>query len=159
MEPTLLTHKFTLVPSGFFNPESARDMLAEVVDLSGDAVIRHMDIAQYGAVLIYSDISGGSDLVPEMFCILRDLPSCPEYNKVLCSWIDGYIYLAIAQGRNLSLANAYRAADFTTAEYYVFLAMKSLQLNPEVTTICWRTPLGPDEEMSLYRYFKSVEHI
>ena len=46
---------------------------------------------------------------------------------------------------------------FTTSEYFIFLAMNSLQLNPEVSTICWRTPIGPEDEMSLYRYFKSVE--
>ena len=55
------------------------------------------------------------------------------------------------------LANTYEAADFTTAEYYIFLAMKSLQLNPEVSTICWRKPVGAEEELSLYRYFKAVE--
>ena len=49
--------------------------------------------------------------------------------------------------------------DFTTAEYYIFLAMKQLQLNPEVSTICMRSFVGPEEEMSLYRYFKSVEQI
>ena len=34
--------------------------------------------------------------------------------------------------------------------------MKSLQLNPEMSTICWLSELGAEEEMSLYRYFKSV---
>ena len=34
--------------------------------------------------------------------------------------------------------------------------MKRLQLNPEVSTVHFRTPLNPDAEMSLYRYFKSV---
>ena len=48
------------------------------------------------------------------------------------------------------------STDFTTAEYYIFLAVKSLQINPEVSTICWLTELEPGQEMSLYRYFKSV---
>ena len=43
--------------------------------------------------------------------------------------------------------------------YNIFLAMKKLQLNPEVSTICFRTPLDEEEEMSLYRYFKNVEQI
>ena len=34
-----------------------------------------------------------------------------------------------------------------------------LQLNPEVSTISFRTPLSEDDEMSLYRYFKSVDQI
>ena len=65
--------------------------------------------------------------------------------------------MAIAQGRSLLLANSYPAPDFVTAQYYILLAMKSLQLNPEVTTIRFRTPITADQEMALYRYFKAVE--
>jgi hypothetical protein len=39
------------------------------------------------------------------------------------------------------------------------MAMKKLQLNPEVSTITFRTSLESEEEMSLYRYFKCVEVI
>ena len=73
--------------------------------------------------------------------------------------MDGTLYLVIAQGRSLLLCNAFQAPDFTTAEYFIFMAMKKLQLNPEVSTICFRTPLSEEEEMSLYRYFKNVEQI
>ena len=58
---------------------------------------------------------------------------------------------------SLLLCNAYKAPDFTTAEYFIFMAMKKLQLNPEMSSIVFRTPLEPDQEMSLYRYFRSVE--
>ena len=56
-----------------------------------------------------------------------------------------------------NLANSYKAPDFTTAQYFIFLALKSLQLNPEVTTIRFRHPLSAENEMALYRYFKAVE--
>ena len=39
------------------------------------------------------------------------------------------------------------------------LQLKKLQLNPEVSTVYFRTPLAEEEEMSLYRYFKSVERL
>ena len=71
--------------------------------------------------------------------------------------MDGCLHLVIAQGKTLLLANAYDAPDFTTAEYYIFLAMKSLQLNPEMSSIWFRTPVSGEQELSLYRYFKSVE--
>ena len=73
--------------------------------------------------------------------------------------MDGVLYLVIAQGRTLLLCNSFQAQDFTTAQYFIFLAMKKLQLNPEVSSICFRTPLAEEEELSLYRYFKSVEHL
>ena len=169
MEISLLTPKCTLVPSHFFDPSSCADSLAEVAGLESGDKVEYIRIPQYDAVLIYAtyeavgtaiskeNISGGEKPLPEMYFILRDLPDCTEYNKVLCSWQDGYLFLAIAQGKTLLLANVYKAPDFTTAEYYIFLSMKSLQPNPEVSTICLRSSVGLDEEMSLYRYFKAVE--
>ena len=73
--------------------------------------------------------------------------------------MDGYLYLTIAQGKSLLLCNSFQAPDFTSAEYFIFMVLKKLQLNPEVSTICFRTPLTEDQEMSLYRYFKSVEQL
>lgn len=168
MEISLLTPKCTLVPSHFFDSSACVESLAEVVTLEPGDKTDYLDIPQYDAVLVYAtndgvtavideNVSGGGEPRPEMFYVLRDLCECREYNKILCSWQDGYLFLAIAQGKTLLLANVFKAVDFTTAEYYIFLSMKSLQLNPEISTICLRRPVGQDEEMSLYRYFKAVE--
>lgn len=155
MEETLLTPRFTLVPKSFFNADNCADALSEVCAVPSGDVVKSVEIPQYDAVLIYS-VSGEVDALPEIFYVLDGLQACSEYNKILCSWRGGFLYLAIAQGKSLLLVNSYAAPDFTTAEYYLFLAMKSLQLNPEVSTLCMRTPVGQEEEMSLYRYFKSV---
>lgn len=149
---------FTLVPSHFFDPAGARQALSEVADLQEGDVVGHLDIPQYDAVLVYTT-DGDSvvvDGIPEIGRLLQQLPECPEYNKILCSRIGDRLFLAIAQGKNLLLANSFPVRDFTTAEYYIFLSLKSLQLNPEISTICWRSPLDAEDEMSLYRYFKAV---
>ena len=147
---------FTLVPTNFFNPDKEREALAGVARLGEDCAVRHIDIPQYDAVLVYS-VDGDSVVsAPEIAGILDKLPDCPAYNKILCSLRDGRLTIAIAQGKSLLLANSFAAPDFTTAEYYIFLAVKSLQINPEVSTICWLTELEPGQEMSIYRYFKSV---
>ena len=91
--------------------------------------------------------------------MLSAMAEISDYNKILASYMDGYLYLAIAQGKTLLLCNAFQAPDFTTAEYFVFMTMKKLQLNPEMSSIYFRTPLVEEQEMSLYRYFRSVEHI
>lgn len=172
----LLTPKFTLVPSQFFTPSAARSILSEVYALRDSDSVEYVEVPQFGAVLVFSNsmdeslsrvisqqvrLTSGEQarVLPEMFFILKALPSCQEYNKILATYNDGYLHLAIAQGKSLLLCNSYPAPDFTTAQYYIFSAMKSLQLNPEVSTISWRMPLGSAEEMSLYRYFKSVEQI
>ena len=149
---------FTLVPSRFFDPATAHQALAEVADLREGDVVGHLDIPQYDAVLVYTT---GEDSVvvngtPEIYKLLTKLPDCPEYNKILCSLGEDHLFLAIAQGDRLMLANSFPVQDFTTAEYFIFMSLKSLQLNPEISTICWRTPLDAEDEMSLYRYFKAV---
>ena len=173
---SLLTPKCALVPANFFNPETERQALSEVVRLREGDAVEHIAVPSLGAVLVFSNsideslskviaqtvltTDGDSPKVlPELYFLLRDLPLCQEYNKILASYKDGWLHLAIAQGKSLLLANVYEAVDFTTAEYFIFLAMKKLQLNPEVSTITFRTPLLPEQEMSLYRYFKSVETI
>ena len=174
VEISLFTPKCTLVPEAFFDPASVRDTLASVVPLRSTDAVASVPVPEAGAVLLYSNsldeslsrvisqtvltTAGESvPVYPELYYILKELPLCPEYNKILASYRDGTLHLAVAQGRTLQLANVYRAVDFTTAEYFIFLVLKTLQVNPEISTICWRTPLEPSEEMSLYRYFKAVE--
>lgn len=149
---------FTLVPRQFFNPEDSSRILSEVGIVAADEEVRYVDIPQFDAILIYT-VSGKDDSFPEIFFVLRDLQSCSEYNKILCSWKSGRLDLAIAQGKTLLLANSFRAEQFSTAEYYIFLAMKSLQLNPEVSTISFRGSVSADDELSLYRYFKAVRFL
>ena len=151
---------FTLVPSQFFNPAAAREALAEVGELKEGTEVGYLDIPQYGAVLVYSkDGDSAVDDAPPIYALLSRLPDCTEYNKILCGLVDGRLYLAVAQGKSLLLANSFPARDFTTAEYFIFLSLNSLQLNPEISTICWLTRLDAEDEMALYRYFKAVEHL
>lgn len=173
---SVFTPKFALVPKQFYDPATAADMLAEVVDLSSDDVVESVPVPQFASVLLYSDNTGGSlprviaemvlktdgnkvSPLPEIYYMLSSLESIAEYNKIVASYIDGYLYLVIAQGKTLLLCNAYQAQDFTTAEYFLFLAMKKLQLNLEMSTVYFRTPLDQEDEITLYRYFKNVEQI
>ena len=171
---SLMTHKCALVPAHFFDPGAARQMLSDAVKLRETDAVEYVEVPSAGAVLVFSNSIGESlsravaqtvyttagesvRVLPELYYILEGLQDCPEYNKILCSYMDGWLHVAVAQGKSLLLANVFEAADFTTAEYFIFLVMKKLQLNPEVSTICFRTPLRPEQEMSLYRYFKAVE--
>ncbi len=173
---SVFTPKVALVPAQFFSPERANELLDDVVNIGINDTVEFVEVPHLASVLVYSNVIGetlskvisetvlrldGSKarLLPEMYYILEQLPSLKEYNKILASYMDGVLYLVIAQGKTLLLCNSFHAPDFTTAEYFIFMAMKKLQLNPEVSTISFRTPLSEDDEMSLYRYFKSVDQI
>ena len=173
---SVFTPKVALVPAQFFSPERAKELLDDVVNIGVNDTVEFVEVPHLASVLVYSNAIGetlsrvisetvlkldGSKarLLPEMYYILEQLPFMKEYNKILASYMDGVLYLVIAQGKTLLLCNSFHAPDFTTAEYFIFMAMKKLQLNPEVSTISFRTPLSEDDEMSLYRYFKSVDQI
>ncbi len=145
--------KFTLIPSGFYSPETAREALSEVVSLDGNDKVEAVRFPEFNAVLLHS---GPVDGICRM---LKILPELPDYNKIVASYEGGRLYLVLAQGGNLLLCNSFAACDFTTAEYFIFLCMKKFQLNPEVSAITFCTELSQEYEMSLYRYFKNVERI
>lgn len=138
--------RFELVPANFFDPARSFDVLG--------CPATALELPQFRAWFVYASELGEA---PVLFGLLGRLLELQGYNKVLCEWSDGRLSLAIAQGKQLLLANEYQAPDFTTAQYYIFLAMKSLQLNPEVTVVRFAQKLAVEQEISLCRYFKSVE--
>ena len=176
VEISVFTPKCTLVPKQFYDPSVAKASLADVAYLSDTDMVEAVSVPEFAAVLIYSNSIGEtlskviSDTVlridgtkavplPELYFMLRQVPFLTDYNKILASYVDGCLYLVVAQGKSLLLCNSFQAPDFTSAEYFIFMTLKKLQLNPEVSTICFRTPLTEEQEMSLYRYFKSVEQL
>ena len=176
VDVSVFTPKFTLVPEQFQDKTADNQMLSDVADLSASDAVSSVPVPEFAAVLVYSNTIGEtlskavSETVldkagnkarplPEIYYMLKAVSGLSDYNKILASYMDGVLYLVIIQGRSLLLCNSFKAPDFTTAEYFIFLAMKKLQLNPEVSTITFRTPLSEEDEMSLYRYFKNVDQI
>ena len=176
VEIAVFTPKFALVPDQFHSAEVSRSLLADVVSVAEDDLVDSVEVPEYGAVLLYSNATGETlsrvvsetvvrtdgtkaSPLPVVYYMLRNISGVSEYNKIIASYMDGVLYLVIAQGRTLLLCNSFKAQDFTTAQYFIFMAMKRLQLNPEMSTIRFMTRLDMEQEMSLYRYFRSVEHI
>ena len=172
----VFTPKVALVPEQFYSPETASRLLADVVMLKENDRVESVSVPEYGAVMLYSNNIGEtltrvvsetvmcvdgskSSPLPVMYYMLKELVKLQDYNKIIAAYMDGILYLALAQGSTLLLCNSYKAPDFTTAQYFIFLAMKKLQLNPEMSSISFMTHLDYEQEMSLYRYFRSVEHI
>ena len=176
VELAVFTPKFTLVPAQFCPPEDMRRLLSEVTSVGEDEQVESVSVPEYNAVLLYSNSIGeslskvlaetvlrtdGSKArpLPMIYNMLRRLEDIPEYNRILAAYMVGVLYLIIAQGRTLLLCNSFRASVFTTAQYFIYQAMKKLQLNPEKSTLTFMTHQDEEQEMSVYRYFRSGEHI
>ena len=173
---SVFTPLCTLVPENFHKPELSWQILSDIVALPESALVEYAEIPEYNAVMVYSASIGGTlhkvvsesvlrtdgskpRQLPELYHMVKALSGLSEYNRIVASYMDGVLYLVIAQGKTLLLCNTFEAQDFTTAEYFIFLAMKKLQLNPEVSTISFRTHLDEQQQMSLYRYFKNIDII
>ena len=173
---SVFTPLCTLVPENFHKPELSWQILSDIVALPESALVEYAEIPEYNAVMVYSASIGGTlhkvvsesvlrtdgskpRQLPELYHMVKALSGLSEYNRIVASYMDGVLYLVIAQGKTLLLCNTFEAQDFTTAEYFIFLAMKKLQLNPEVSTISFRTHLDEHQQMSLYRYFKNIDII
>ena len=111
---SVFTPKVALVPAQFFSPERAKELLDDVVNIGVNDTVEFVEVPHLASVLVYSNAIGetlsrvisetvlkldGSKarLLPEMYYILEQLPSMKEYNKILASYMDGVLYLVIAQ--------------------------------------------------------------
>lgn len=147
-----MTPKFTLVPSELFSEDSAREILSEVVLLEKGEPLSFLGLKAYDAVLVYAGESR-----PAVYDMIMSLFKLRDYNKILAAVTDGYLYLVIAQGEKLVYCNSFKAADFTTAEYYIFMVLKQLQINPEVSTLTFMSEIPQGRLAELYHYFKAAE--
>ena len=176
VDVSVFTPYCTLIPANFHKPELSREALADVVNLPEGATVEYVPVPDFAAVMVYSNNIGGtlhkvlsesvlkvdgskSKPLPELYYMLSSLSQISDYNRILASYMDETLYLVISQGKTLLLCNTYHAPDFTTAEYFLFMAMKKLQLNIEMSSVYFRTPLTEEQELSLYRYFMNVEHL
>ncbi len=154
----MYSYKCALVPERFFEPSKARALLAETVDVDDSDDVAFIDVSFFDAVLIYAR-PVGEDGIPELYTLLEAVKDMPGHNRIAASYCGGRLFLVVARDTGLLLCNSFEAADFTTAEYFIFLALRRFQLNPEVSSIHLATRLAPEQEMSLRRYFRSVEYI
>ena len=176
VDVSVFTPYCTLIPTNFHKPELSREALADVVNLPEGATVEYVPVPDFAAVMVYSNRIGGtlhkvlsesvlkvdgskSKPLPELYYMLSSLSQISDYNRILASYMDETLYLVISQGKTLLLCNTYHAPDFTTAEYFLFMAMKKLQLNIEMSSVYFRTPLTEEQELSLYRYFMNVDHL
>ncbi len=152
------TYKCALVPKQYFDPAKARAILVETIGVDDSEEVAHVDIPYYNAVFVFAR-QEGQGTKPELLSLLYLSESIPEHNKIVASYVDGRLYLVVAEERKMLLCNSFKAIDFTTAEYFIFLALRKFQLNPEMSTIYFRSELTSEQEMSLYNYFRDVDQI
>ena len=81
-----------------------------------------------------------------------------EYNKLVVSIGEGFLYISLMVGEKLITLNAHKVQDFNTALYYMLATLKESQVNPSQTKVhIFRTQLEYNQLERLGRYFKRAE--
>ena len=74
---------FTLVPSEFFSSEDVHKILSEVVPIKDTDIVRHIELPDYKAVLVYVRKSADkSDFEPPIADLLRFAPTISGHNRL-----------------------------------------------------------------------------
>lgn len=144
--------KFTLVPSELFDRDNAEQYLKEVVPLAEGEPLSFLEVPSEKAFLVFA-----GDSRPVVYDMLLSLCKIREYNKIVFDLRDGVLSLVVAIGDSLALCNAFPADTFITAQYYIFLTLKRLQINPQLSTIFSMGEMDASQLLSLCRYFKNAE--
>ncbi len=152
--------KYTLIPSAFFRSDKAAETLAEFFAPVPSEEVKYTELPHYKAVLVFAVPRGAREgYMPVAHDLLQMLPLIREHNKVVASFIPGELHIAVAEGDRLLMCNSFEAADFVTAQYFIFAAIKQFQFNPEMTTLYFREKLDVERQETLLEYFHGVENI
>lgn len=166
---SLRTARFTLVPLEMLEKDGAEEYFHKLFDRRDSERIMACKVPYPDAAVVYAVPSSdpvveaaGSLLSvvpePEACWMLRRLQKLDGYhNRVIASFEGRLLTLAVAEGEKLLLCCGYDAPDFVTALYFIFMALKEFQFNPEMTVIHFRDGIGEEEQMMLYKYFNGVE--
>lgn len=148
-----ITDKFTLVPQHMDSPEFIKKLFGSCPDEN----IGHIDIAQYGAVLYF--VKEDKEALPIIYFLLQQLREIKEYNKVAVNFCKQkqIVFIAAAEGQKLMLVNSYKAADFTTAIYFIMLVTQQMMFNPLLTELHFYSTMDQQEKELINRYFKDCK--
>ncbi len=160
------TSYFTLVPESLFSPQSKSSYLKNLFNIESGMIAKSVRLAGTAAFMVYACPNlfeewqqNDKNIYPLALYFYNRLMEIENHNKVIMS-IDRrhkITHIAAAVGSNLKLINTYNTGDFNSALYYLFLALKELQLNPAVTHIRLYNTIDSSKMALLKNYFNTIE--
>lgn len=161
------TEKYTLIPKKYFKEDSLKDELSKLYTLDELDELYSVELPYFDAVLAYvipNSITSpvylaqkGSKFYPVSYPLINQLHSIEDHNRLIVYFKKGSVHVIAAQGDQLLLCNTYPAKDFNTAIYFIFLAVKEVMFNPELTTLNLFGSVSFKDYRSISRYFKEIK--
>lgn len=164
----IFTYKFTLVPAtgGDAMAMLALNAIFEIEE--GEKIYttkveeRNMIFAYAAPATAEGRTEQGSHSQPKHIALkmLQLAQRFTEYNKLVVSLQENFLYLCLMEGDKLITLNSYVVEDFNTALFYTLAALKGAQINPSQTKIrIFKTKLEYNQLERFGTYFKRAEII
>lgn len=162
----ILSEIFTLVPEELYTPELGRAALTEQFGLEGEYDFHHTLHEKANAVIAYALPACGekgtgvcSKTYPFAVRLLQETEEIPGYNKVVFHYnMERKLsHIIICTGEELKLANSFKADNFESALYFLFLSIQQLQMNPKQCIVRVCSGITSEQETIISRFFNGVE--
>lgn len=166
MEKYILSEIFTLIPKEYYTPQFGKAALMEQFGLEGEYFFHSIPYNKANAVIAYAlppaeENGADSCCTPVPFAkrLLEETGQITGYNKVVFHYnsIKKLSHTIICTGEELKLANSFKADSFESALYFLFLAIRQLQMNPKQCIIRVCCHMTPQQEALISRFFNGVE--
>jgi hypothetical protein len=162
------THKFTCIPRQIHKKGDELSALKRLFQIEDLEEINTVTLEEQEMVLIYAanstmlnkikEYQPNISLYPSIYLYLRYLPLFKEHNKIFFQYIKDKVIITIAEGNKILLCNSYPAQHFNSALYFLLLALKEVQFNPEHTTVYISGNIRDLEILDISKYFSSVKY-
>lgn len=162
------THKFTCIPKQMHKSGEELTILNRLFHIEDLEEINTITLQEEDMVIIYAanstllnkikDYQPKIKIYPSVFLYLKYLPKFKEYNKIFFQYIKDKVIIIVSEGDKILMCSSYPAQHFNSALYFLHLALKEVQFNPEHTTVYINGNIKDLEILDISKYFSSVKY-
>ncbi len=162
------TEKYTAIPAKLHKKGEELKILGKIHKLDDLDEINTVKVLKENMVILFAVNSTFLNLVknyhpdfkiyPSVFLNLTYLPLYEEYNKLSFNYLKGAVSIVAAEGDKIIYCNSFPAYHFNSALYFLFLALKEVQFNPETSTVYINGNIRDLEIYDMAKYFARIKY-
>jgi hypothetical protein len=162
------TVKYVLLPTKLYIKGDELNQLGKLYKIDDLEEIDVVELPGKDIVILFAVNSTFLNLIkkiqpeyrifPSIYPPLIYLPTYYDYNKIYFNYSKGQLHIIVYEGIRLVYCNSFPADYFNTALYFLFLALKQTQFNPEQTAVFLSGIIGSTDVLQLSQYFSKIKY-
>ena len=164
MEKYIFTEIFTLFPKELYSAHAGEIALKSEFQPGNGYIFKEYLYKKGNVVVSYAVPQtalpeNAEELPPFVARLLMEADAITSYNKAILHYNGNrnIAHIIICTGEELKLANSFKADSFESALYFLFLAIKGLQMNPRQCTVRVCCNITKEQEGIFSRFFKGFQ--